>query len=254
MKKVLVLSLVLFALSTCKKENTPPQIEQIVVSPSVNFTSDLVFFNCVSFDVDGDQLSYSWSANGGSFIGSSSTCSATWKAPDIGGDYTVKVFVSDGKSTKEKNQYLRVKEIEGAVSGHVYFSGTTIPISGVTIKIGNLECATDADGKFLIKSKSGVQIIQATKEGFDDFLKKDFVDNKTTKIDLEMTSSAFTKSVSGTIKNEKGETVSGIKVVIMNPDNTESKIQTISDENGNFRLQSVPQGDRQIVFKRKESY
>jgi len=49
---------------------------------------------CDALDPDGDELSYTWSANGGDISASGATIS--WTAPDELGTYTVTVEVSDG--------------------------------------------------------------------------------------------------------------------------------------------------------------
>lgn len=49
---------------------------------------------CTASDPNEDELSYSWSADGGTISGSSATVS--WTAPDELGAYTVTVEVSDG--------------------------------------------------------------------------------------------------------------------------------------------------------------
>lgn len=49
---------------------------------------------CVAVDSDGDNLSYSWSASGGSVEGAGSE--VVWVAPEAPAKYTVKVTVTDG--------------------------------------------------------------------------------------------------------------------------------------------------------------
>ncbi len=53
---------------------------------------------CVAIDSDGDSLSYSWSASGGTIEGDGSE--VVWAAPTTPGDYTVTVAVSDGNGGK----------------------------------------------------------------------------------------------------------------------------------------------------------
>lgn len=49
---------------------------------------------CAALDPDEDELSYTWSADGGTISGSGATVS--WTAPDELGTYTVTVEISDG--------------------------------------------------------------------------------------------------------------------------------------------------------------
>lgn len=48
-------------------------------------------------DPDGDEVSYSWSAEQGSFIGETNGASALWRAPGEAGSMTIRVTVSDGE-------------------------------------------------------------------------------------------------------------------------------------------------------------
>lgn len=57
---------------------------------------------CFASDPDGDELSYSWSANGGSISGGD--VKITWTAPEALGDYTIEVKVTDGRGGKATGQ------------------------------------------------------------------------------------------------------------------------------------------------------
>lgn len=78
-------------------KNDPPVINSLVANPAsvdVNGTSTITVN---ATDPDGDPLSYSWTANGGS-IQSESGNTAGWKAPAYKGSCTITVAVSDGKN------------------------------------------------------------------------------------------------------------------------------------------------------------
>ena len=77
------------------EENSPPVISSLTANPEsvdVNGTSTIT---AVATDPDGDALTYTWVAAGGS-IESQSGNTVEWKAPDEAGSCTVTVFVSDG--------------------------------------------------------------------------------------------------------------------------------------------------------------
>jgi len=50
--------------------------------------------HCVASDVDGDALSYAWSTDAGTVSGEGPD--AVWTAPDVEGDFIVRVLVNDG--------------------------------------------------------------------------------------------------------------------------------------------------------------
>lgn len=65
--------------------------------------------SCVAVDADGDALSYSWSASGGTIEGDGS--GVVWVAPEVPGEYSVRVTVSDG-SGGEASRSLTLKAFE----------------------------------------------------------------------------------------------------------------------------------------------
>ncbi len=255
MKKAMFLLMAcLVILNSCQKENNPPSIQQVTADPRVTTVGETVQLNCTAFDVDGDMLNYSWSANAGSFIGSTSGSSVPWKAPDVAGYYNVLISVTDGKTVSEHSKVINVKVPPTEVTGSVYFSGTTIPVSDVLVKIGALQNTTSSDGKFTIKSNMGDQLVQADKDGFDPYSKNINVTDTSNQIIIELTSGTFTSKVYGSIKNEKGLPLTGIPVILLNPNGEESNIKTTSDESGYYQLSSVPQGTRIIHFKKIYPY
>ena len=56
-----------------------------------------VSLEATASDPDGDDLSYSWSAESGSFIGETDGATARWRAPAEAGAMTIRVTVSDGE-------------------------------------------------------------------------------------------------------------------------------------------------------------
>jgi len=74
--------------------NQPPVIDSLSAEKEVPTSSESQI-TCKATDADGDILSYQWSADGGTVNGEGN--SIIWVAPDIPGDYTIKVVVTDGK-------------------------------------------------------------------------------------------------------------------------------------------------------------
>ena len=86
--------------------NELPIIEELIVTPDDPdyfkeytwdpyriYRSERCEIECVAYDPEGDELSYKWSANGGSISGEGSTI--TWTAPREEEDVTIAVTVSD---------------------------------------------------------------------------------------------------------------------------------------------------------------
>jgi len=73
--------------------NHPPVIESLEMDATEVEVSTSWKVVCAASDEDGHDLSYEWSADGGSFSGEGST--VTWTGPDGDGAYTITVKVSD---------------------------------------------------------------------------------------------------------------------------------------------------------------
>jgi hypothetical protein len=74
--------------------NTPPVITSLTPSTTDLPPEGSTNISCVASDADGDSLTYSWSATGGTVVGTGN--SVSWEAPVAEGTYTVSVEVSDG--------------------------------------------------------------------------------------------------------------------------------------------------------------
>jgi hypothetical protein len=75
--------------------NHPPVIDSLTAEPQrvkKGMTSNI---ECIASDPDGDELSYTWSASGGSISREGSV--VTWVAPNAFGTYTIIVTVTDGR-------------------------------------------------------------------------------------------------------------------------------------------------------------
>ncbi len=84
--------------------NQPPSKPTITASATTVKSGGVVNLTASSTDPDGDTLTYTWSADGGSFS-STTGATTTWTAPSVLEDksYTISVEVSDGKGGKDDN-------------------------------------------------------------------------------------------------------------------------------------------------------
>jgi len=85
---------------TLSTTNTPPTINSLTAEPNRLAYGDNSNLTVVATDVENDDLTYQWSSDYGSFVGSTTSNLATWQAPNSVGNYVVDVEVSDGYGTK----------------------------------------------------------------------------------------------------------------------------------------------------------
>jgi len=110
--------------------NNAPIIQSISASPSsikVNETNSL---SCVATDADGDNLTYTWSSDNGTFPNGTSDSFVKWKAPSEEGTYKIEVIVSDGEKAVNDEVEVLVKL---ACSAPIIYEGKTYN----TVKIGD---------------------------------------------------------------------------------------------------------------------
>jgi len=140
----------------------------------------------------------------------------------------------------------------GILSGNAFYSGCTIPISGVTISLADKNTTTGQDGKFNLSNVPvGTHTLEARKSDYDSYyIEVTIVKNSSTAVDVMMTSQRFTSIVFGIVKDQDGKAISGAIVVILNPDNSESELRTTTSATGYYQLLTVPQGERALVVKK----
>jgi hypothetical protein len=76
--------------------NQPPVIASLTPEATTLLTNTETKITCSASDPDGDTLTYTWSATGGTITGTLNNI-AVWQAPNFVGEFTVTVTVSDGK-------------------------------------------------------------------------------------------------------------------------------------------------------------
>jgi hypothetical protein len=238
-----------FLLNSCKKDdNTAPVIHVITFAPSSATPGSTVQVTAIVTDVEKDPINYSWTTDDGQISDPTSPLAYWILSSDasVNSMATIRLTVTDGKEMAEKDQKINI--VAGVeVKGTVYYAGTSIPVSGVTLRMGEIITTSTIDGKFAFSDiPKGINTIAATKEGFDSFGKNIDFKYSTNTYNIEMTSSTETKQLYGTVKTIIGESLFGIRVTILNPDSTESRLTDITDFDGNYQIAAVPQGTRML--------
>ncbi len=78
--------------------NQPPVIRNLSLPKTTLTLGEEVMLICDASDPDGDKLTFSWSASGGTFSTTEGPQNLTnWEAPDFKGSFTLNVMVSDGR-------------------------------------------------------------------------------------------------------------------------------------------------------------
>ncbi|MBE9513337.1 MAG: hypothetical protein IMY77_04740 [Chloroflexi bacterium] len=75
--------------------NRPPVIERLTAERLVANPDESIVIACAASDADGDNLTYAWSATGGTFPAPGSI--VAWMAPAKTGTYVITVTVTDGR-------------------------------------------------------------------------------------------------------------------------------------------------------------
>ncbi len=241
-----------FFLHSCLKqpENYPPVIDAIVLHPAANHTpgSEIGVSTMVT-DRDGDQLQFQWESTGG-IVHDPDQPSTVWELPLSSRPFSyesITLTVTDGKGSVTSSKSIQVSE-GLLVEGHTYFEGTTIPVSGVEITIGNFSTISDDHGYYSIPYlKEGNIVITAFKEDFELFETAVYIDNPKSIIDLQMGSVSATMQVNGNIRTVDMVAFEGLKVTLLNPDGSESNLFDYTDLSGKFEIDGVPLGSRTLM-------
>lgn len=131
--------------SGCGRANSAPVINSLEAGNGCIMPSSDTAVKCIASDSDGDSLTYSWSVSGGTLSGTGEA--VTWWAPDVPGNYTVNVTVSDGKGETTDGLTLSVRVNNPPVIASLTAQPPTVEEGKTTI----VTCAaTDSDGDTLV--------------------------------------------------------------------------------------------------------
>lgn len=261
---ILIITIIAMIVYSCKKEdesNSPPTIQSITSIPNTSSSNrlpagDQVTISVTATDPDQDNLSYSWEADGGSFIGETDKSSVTWESPIISSDETFKVsvIVSDGEATSTKDISIYVEGVTLCkLKGYAFYASTTIPVSDVQITVNSKSSTTGEDGYYEINDiPVGNQLLTASKEGYDSLTTNIELNSGTNEFNVEMTSASYTHNLFGYITSKtNGSGISDCKISVLNPDGTESQLFAYTSSSGYYQILTVPQGNRTLRLTEK---
>jgi len=119
---LLILLLIYFTFSCCddsiEPKNNPPTISNFLTIPDKVKESDSTTVICIATDGDGDELTYVWSAESGSILGT--VDSVIWVAPNSVGFFSIKCKVLDGNGGQAAEcvliEVIQKMPIEGLIA------------------------------------------------------------------------------------------------------------------------------------------
>lgn len=141
------------------------------------------------------------------------------------------------------------EDLSGEVAGYVYYLGTYIPVSGVTIKVDGNITTTDNDGEYLLKSQLGRFYLIAEKKGFESVISEIRIVEGINHHDIFLSSKESTSIIEGVVRGNHTFTPQmDLEAIILNPDKSQTDLRGISDERGVFIIDYVPRGERNIII------
>ncbi len=108
-----------------------PVVEGVTADPATLQPEEVSTVTCEASDPDGDELTYTWTAGGGTLSGAGKII--TWQAPAVTGDFLISVSVDDGKGGIVEGSVRILVEIPTTTaildplpgeSGTIYYDGT----------------------------------------------------------------------------------------------------------------------------------
>jgi len=119
------------------RANHPPYIDSLVADADWITPSTSLQVTCTASDPDGDELSYEWSASGGSIIGTGAV--VNWIAPREVGIYDITVLVTDSQGEEDTGLiYLSVSN-DPPLWGEIIPEEGTVTGYGIPLSLQNTQ-------------------------------------------------------------------------------------------------------------------
>ena len=142
-------------------------------------------------------------------------------------------------------QYCNEKGTEpektGSISGTVFKSGTSEPISGAIVTCAGRNTTTNNIGNYkLLNVPVGQQTLKADKTDFEEYLLTISVNEGSNEFNIYMSSSIATTTISGKVSDfDNGNSIQGTEVTL-------AGLTDYTDFTGNYQIPNVPQGQQTI--------
>ncbi|MGB2798565.1 MAG: DNRLRE domain-containing protein [Dehalococcoidia bacterium] len=128
-----------------------PVISSVTADPATVGVNRDSTITCIATDADGDTLTYAWSADDGTIVGTGNV--VTWTAPAAAGEYTISVTVDDGTGrTADGSVVVTAVITTGTIEVNSDPTGATVYLDGEDT--GNITPYVIADveeGEYTIK-------------------------------------------------------------------------------------------------------
>ena len=163
------------------------------------------------------------------------------------GEHQARVWFDAGDVGRDTVEVTMAVPNVNAVSGHVCFRGTRVPVAGAAVSLDGRQTQSAADGSFTLSDVAmGALTLTAEAEGFEPFTLDVQLPEDGLELTISLTTNVFAHSVGGTVHNSLGNPLRQAQVGLLNPDGTASELLSVTDSNGRFILTAVPQGSREL--------
>jgi len=159
--------------------NTELTVEGIILNPKSPARGDTLFATAIvtsDSTVPGDFASYSWSANGGSFV-ETNLSTVRWVAPDTSAMYSLMVRVSNSSSTRSDTDNVFVNDITQVVSagaGEMRMSSTGDSLYFYSSPVAPTSRFFDGFGASFYRPSGGTTVAMPPSTSFQTKLSDDF--------------------------------------------------------------------------------
>ncbi|MFC2137030.1 carboxypeptidase regulatory-like domain-containing protein [Bacteroidota bacterium] len=136
------------------------------------------------------------------------------------------------------------------VTGTLTFIGTSIPLEGANVSIGDSVCISNNLGYYSLGNiPVGNHTLSVTKSGFDAVSQSISIPVNGLEYNIELTSIEHTQTVYGyTYEETETYPLENVAIILINPDGEYSQLGTESDSTGYYQLSYIPQSVREIWF------
>lgn len=225
--------------------NAVPIIEALTASPDTVSMGQVSNLACVATDGDSDLLSYVWSADIGTFLGTiHDRATIRWQAPAAEGVATITVTATDDEDSATRAVEILVLGEPGSLEGLVTAQSDGSPLEGVTVSLDSFSAVTGASGAYRIESiPEGSYTVTAALAGY--VTGRTPFEVKSGENDLNFVLSAVGEvgRISGTVTNALGNPVAGVACSIASLD-----LSTETDASGNYAFETVANGSYNVTF------